>query len=129
MLEKKHEAFQINESSCVHRAFTVCSPLTMRLHLLHSRSAFALCSKILHPNSVLHSNTIHSACIQHSFSIHSAFPYHSSGKVEVNVSGTLHTQLVSFMPSSRVNTSNTFSIYYQQNTTTSTLGVMTFTIS
>ena len=115
-----HLAFIVH-SPCVHHSLCacICAPFTFCVRSLFTNSSPKFRSAFKH----------HSACIQHSFSIHSAFAYHSSGKVEVNVSGTLHTQLVSFMPSSRVNTSNTFSIYYQQNTTTSTLGVMTFTIS
>ena len=48
-----HEAFRIDHSSYVHRAFTVYFAFAVR-----SRSAFAHRS----PNSVLRSHTVRSAC-------------------------------------------------------------------
>ena len=66
MLKKRHEAFRIDRSSCVHRsAFAHRSPFTYRS-----------------PNSVLRSHTVHSACVQRSFIVRSAFAHRSSGKVE-----------------------------------------------
>ena len=59
-----HEAFRIDHSSYVHRAFTVYFAFAFAVR---SRSAFAHRS----PNSVLRSHTVRSACA-----------YLSSGKVK-----------------------------------------------
>ena len=59
-----HEAFRIDHSSYVHRAFTVYFAFAFAVR---SRSAFAHRS----PNSVLRSHTVRSACA-----------HLSSGKVE-----------------------------------------------
>ena len=86
------ETFRIKRSSCVHRAFIVRSPFTLRSSLRSvrvQRSLIGQGSHIVHQlafsfqtSFTLRSLSVRSACVHRSLTVRSSFAHRSSGKVE-----------------------------------------------